>query len=310
MCGFNNFPTMLRTVGELASDLLKGLIGGSEEGDWLEKQLGRVPTKASVSNWWKAAQKIGEEAYVCAHIFPAESGAQEPVPAHVTIIAHRYPQHLPTLYRKLLAERSKLSSHSLVKGIAESALPREVKIELLLEGAAHPDLACQFPALGQLQELEADESDEILLKILASLPSTTGKPVWLCREGRVAIYVGRSRSVAVWQAFTAFAKGAHVSLRLQVMQGFPASSETEQDRSHQIHFLSQFLDDPEVRSIESDRKLYEGPCAAFTFPRITVGDFAAMQLALFLKWGIEPHKEWTEEEWRALRERVRSAVRG
>jgi len=54
--------------------------------------------------------------------------------------------------------------------------------------------------------------------------------------------------------------------------------------------------------------MYEGPSAAFDFPKITVRDFAAMQLASLLKIKQKPDKKWTAKQWMDFRAKVRAAL--
>ncbi|HEY3354338.1 MAG TPA: hypothetical protein VGQ83_13885, partial [Polyangia bacterium] len=54
---------------------------------------------------------------------------------------------------------------------------------------------------------------------------------------------------------------------------------------------------------------FTGPFAAFTFPRITVRDFAAAQLASILDLpGERPDQDWSPQRWAALRGRVAAAL--
>lgn len=75
-----------------------------------------------------------------------------------------------------------------------------------------------------------------------------------------------------------------------------------------MDILRQFLDDPTERIIKDGDEMYEGPCAAFTFPKITVRDFAAMQLGSLLKIKEKPEKTWTAKQWTDFRAKVSAAL--
>jgi hypothetical protein len=78
-----------------------------------------------------------------------------------------------------------------------------------------------------------------------------------------------------------------------------------------LAFLAAFLDDETLRDDRKNAKKYEGPCAAFTFPKITVRDFATMQIAGILKIDPldSPDATWTKEQWAGLRLKVNDRLK-
>ena len=83
----------------------------------------------------------------------------------------------------------------------------------------------------------------------------------------------------------------------------------EQQRKHCLEFLAGFLDDLEVRDVQSNPKLFSGPHAGFTFPRLAVRDLAAMTTASILELKVRPEPEWTDQQWEKLRTKVKQALK-
>ena len=56
---------------------------------------------------------------------------------------------------------------------------------------------------------------------------------------------------------------------------------------------------------------YDGPCAAFTFRKITVRNFAAMQMASILDIDRlnSPDATWSEAQWKSLHAKVQQRMK-
>jgi hypothetical protein len=82
-------------------------------------------------------------------------------------------------------------------------------------------------------------------------------------------------------------------------------------KDRRLAFLSAFLDDETLRDDSRNAAKYEGPCAAFTFPKISVRDFAAMQIASILKIDPldPPDATWAKEQWAGLRLKVKGRLK-
>ena len=74
------------------------------------------------------------------------------------------------------------------------------------------------------------------------------------------------------------AKRSDVGLRMEILNPMNYTYVADRNRRQRLEFLSHFLDDDTVRDAKSNPKLYEGPYAAFHFPKIEVRDFAAGRL--------------------------------
>lgn len=85
-----------------------------------------------------------------------------------------------------------------------------------------------------------------------------------------------------------------------------------------IRFLSAFLEDEETRVLndfrrgadldDRDEDLYSGPSAGFMFDKLSVRNYAAMQLALHLKLRTDLDASWQEADWQTLRANVNEAL--
>lgn len=306
--GFNNFPTMPRRVGEIVADLLQAIAGEELSRDWLRIQLGAGLDRTTALAWWAKAAAAGEEATLCERVLPSGPNEDTPHAGQLAIITARYPQRLPELYREVLDRRPEVSSGPLAEAISGSALPPETRLELLHRGVAHRTLAHRQPAVRELRKLDAAAADAAVLDVLAKLPPKPTGAVWTSDEANVVFLVLGTTSPAVWDALLAAAKRAHVSLRMELMNPMSYPPFDGEQRQRRLGFLARFLDDDTLRNAAADRALYDGPCAAFTFPRITVRDFAAMQIAHILGFPDNPQPDWSPKQWAALRVKATAAV--
>ena len=78
------------------------------------------------------------------------------------------------------------------------------------------------------------------------------------------------------------------------------------NRSRRLAFVASFLNDESLGELPKDTEnsKFSGPCAAFKFKKITVRDFAALEIASILNLSDDPDDFWTPHQWRDLRESV------
>jgi hypothetical protein len=304
MVGFNNFPTMPRRVGEIAADLLQGIAGEEFSRDWLQRQLGQTAEKSEIVKWWTVAKKMGEEKYLREHVLPHDKTKEWPHLPHVAIIEARYPGLLPAIYEEALNRRPNMQTWPITEAISRADLPGGEKLALFKRSASRSQLAQREPAIRELRKLDPAAADAVLLTVLEKLPPKTQGEVWTSRESAVTHLVMDSASPDVWGALLVAAKRAHVSLRMELMNPLDYTYIGDRQRVERLRFLAQFLDDKTVRNTSEDKKMYDGPCAAFTFPRIAVRDFAAMQIASILKYQVEPDPDWKPQQWMGFRAKV------
>lgn len=160
----------------------------------------------------------------------------------------------------------------------------------------------------------------LLVAELDNLPVTPKEPYWLASAGRVAQLLCRTDDDRAWSALTRNAKRVDIGQRLEIIQTIGSRIKKADDRA--IAFLSAFLDDEETRELmrlsdlanvddiaESlDKDLFSGPSAGFTFDRLSVRDFAALQLAETLGVKANADASWKESDWKSLRSKVRHTL--
>ena len=95
---------------------------------------------------------------------------------------------------------------------------------------------------------------------------------------------------------------------MEMLNPFDYTYIGDKNRERRLACLVAFLDDRELRDDSKDKEKWDGPCAAFTFPKIEVRNFAAMQIASILKLGAHPDEFWTARQWNELRKRVRTEL--
>ena len=83
----------------------------------------------------------------------------------------------------------------------------------------------------------------------------------------------------------------------------------EKNRERRLAFLAAFLDDATIRDSSVGSSKYAGPCAAFTFRKIQVRDFAAMKIASILRIQKRPTEFWSADQWTQLRNSVQAALK-
>ena len=101
-----------------------------------------------------------------------------------------------------------------------------------------------------------------------------------------------------------------VGLRMQMMNLLDRASIVEKNRDRQLAFAAAFLEDESVRVRSGEPGKFEGPCAAFTIPKLAVRDFAAMTIASIFRMAENPDEFWTPAQWSELRKKVRDKLAG
>jgi len=308
--GFNNFPTWHQRVGDVVSDLLQQLSGDDLGENWLDRQQGYDVQKASALAWWKKAQPVGEEGYAVAHVLPADPAAEWPNDALLRIIEARYPDQLPGIYRTMVDQRPTLQTWPVCQAITESGLPPEQKLSLFLHGAGSADLEHRRAALSELKALAPEKFVTLLVKTLDGLPATPAGSYWDCREGAFAHLVMETDDSRAWDALKRAATRADIGLRMEMLNPMDYTYIGNKQRRHRVEFLAGFLDDAEIRDKASDPKRFDGPFAGFTFPRLSVRDFAAMEINALLDASEQPQPrpDWTSDQWLIFRARAKAAV--
>jgi hypothetical protein len=310
MQGFNNFRSWHLRVRFVVGDLLEGLAGHDIGRDWLRRQQGYGVEKAEALKWWDEARKVGEERYLLDHVLPRDDkdGKTAQVNTHqLRIIVAKYPRHVPDLYRTVLDKHPELESWPFIEALGRTKLSAREKLDLFLYATGNKDMRHRLPALYAIKELDQKQFDALVLAALKALPDDVAGPYWTCREAHLAQLAAQCDDPQVWPALEKAAKRAAVGLRMELLNHMAYPPDAPH-RSERLRLLSAFLDDEAARDRESSKK-YEGPCAGFTYRRLSVRDFVAMELADALGIEVELNPERTPEEWAEIRGKVREAVK-
>ncbi len=303
---FNNFRPRPRRIDDLVGEILQPIAGEDLGKDWLAVQIGWHLSKADALVWWNKAQKIGEERYAVAHVIPKKGADPNPNEVLLDIIRRKYPQQLPALYRTAI--HGKNSSQSLAAAVAKSDLSDADKRKLLAAGLGSRSFDHQTSALAALQSIDPSAAERQLIERLSKLPKYVTGPLWTSPEGRLAGLAKDSNSPEVWEALLGAAKRARVGLRMELIHETSSIDVDAPTRTQLLAFLTAFLDDETSRDLKSDKKLYQGPCAGFQFPHLSVQNLAAIELAEVFNVPDEPEPDWRPEEWKAFRAKVRAAM--
>lgn len=307
--GFNNFPTHHVRVQHVVSDLLQALAGDDAGKDWLRRQQGWAVKKADAQAWWEKARKEGEEAYLLGHVLPAGEQAGWPNELMLEIIAKKYPQHLPTLYKTILDDRPKTQSWPIADAIAKSSLPADKKRASFLYAAHHKNLEHLRVGLTHLRKLDPEQFITILLDTLDYLPKTPTERYSGCPEAAFAHLVMETDDTRAWKMLEKVAKRSDAGLRMEFMDPMNYTYIGDRQRKQRLEFLVAFLDDIEAPDRAANPKMFEGPHAGFTFERLEVRNLAAQKIASILKLPDRPDMNWTPAQWEKLRSQVTESLK-
>jgi hypothetical protein len=307
----------------LASILLSGMTGapdcrhGCDEGE---------RDAAAQREWWERAHLRNEVDVFSEGIFERENGALTSDRVFpVRILAAKYPSALPVLLRQFVKETNgDRGPWAIAEALANSALPKETRIRALCDAARQGSLENQRCLIQILAKLDARKSAELLLPVLKKLPPDSDGPYWTCPQAAFSHIAMELEDDEVWREFQRAAQRSSVGLRLEMIGSECSCGTPEKNRGRRIAFLASFLNDVTVRTIplfpdnetaarqvRSGRMVqskYDGLCAASTFKKIEVRDFAAMELGYLLGVKGEPKDAWTADQWLAFRGQVRERL--
>ncbi len=295
-------------VGEMVSILLENLAGHEIGGAGRRGQTDRL-AKAEAKKWWDEARKAGEERYLLDHVLPRDIKEDEDGQVNaqqLRLIVVKYPNHIPALYRTLLDKRPELASWPLADAVNKSKLGAKEKLDLFLHAGGHKDNRHRLPAFWAIKELDQKRFDALLLATIKALPDDVAGPYWRSPEAHFGQLAIECDDPQVWPALEKVAKRAAVGFRMELLNNF-ADPRDKRHRSERLRLLAGFLADDGFRDTESSKK-YEGPCAGFTYEKLHVRDFVAIELADLLRVEVKLDPERPPQEWAKLRNQVRQAV--
>ena len=246
--------------------------------------------------------------YFLNHVLPSDSKTEWPNRLMLKIIAKKYPQYLPKLYTTILDERPNLQSWPVAEAIAGSSLPDTTKRELFLQASRHKNLEHRRIGLMQLKTFDPHEFMTVLVATLESLPPTPMEPYWKCPEAKYAHLVMATDDVRAWRTLEKVARRSDVALRMEFMNPMNYSYIGDRQRQLRLDFLASFLDDASAPDVEANPRMFDGPHAGFTFPRLEVRDLATIEIASIFDMPDRPDRTWTAEQWTKLRTQVKERL--
>jgi hypothetical protein len=310
--GFDNFFPYNYRVKDVVSDLLQELAGEDLGKDHVRRLQGWSVERPDAQAWWDKAQKVGEEAYLLEHVFPADKESMWLSNLMLEIISQRYPQHLPTIYLTILDERPKMQSWPIAEKVSQSSMPVDKQRELFLYAANHKNLLHCRSGLQHLQKLDPAQFLNILLDRLDSLPKTPTHQYWGCPESGLAHLVMQTNDAKAWTKLEIVANRSDVGLRMEflsTMHRYNGEELDDQQRRLRLTFLAAFLKDSAAPNPVANPKMFEGPHASFPFKRLEVRNMAAMRIASILGFPEEPDDSWTPKQWENLRNKVKEGLK-
>jgi hypothetical protein len=301
--GFGNFAPYPERIRHVVSELLMGLAGEHIPIEGMGLTQGYSLTKATAREWWQKASKVGEEAYLLAHVLPSDPEAKWS-PGHVLgVIAKKYPGRLPEVYRRNLDSRPNIVGWPVAKALAAAPLPRAIKLDSFTYGAKQPRLDHRYPALEELSDLDQVRFANLLVQALNDLPRTPKEPYWMSTEAAFPHLVGKTDDARVWDALKAAARRADPCLRLELMQNTAYLVSEGIRRQRSLRLLATFLNDKDIREASAN-ELY----AVRDFPRIEIRNGVASELGRVLHLPSKPKPKWTPDQWEQFHDQVRKAL--
>lgn len=306
---FMKRPSSPKPLGDLARDILAELLPDAEG-----LRTGYdSPVDGDFDKAWQRVKKEGERAYYLRQAWMGgRDGKIEFREGALCVLAAKAPDELAGLVAKFDKEAKDDSTcWELVSAIADSEMPPARKTDLLLDLANKGGIGRRRSAIQVLAGINHEAARVPARALVRMLPKDAPGEYWTSEIADVSHVVLAVDDDEVWNTFLTKARQAAVGLRLEWMNPFDYLYVGDHLKSRRLAFLAAFLDDETLRDDRRNAKKYEGPCAAFTFPKITVRDFAAMQIASILKIDPldPPDATWTKEQWAGLRVKVKERLR-
>ncbi|MDB6024349.1 MAG: hypothetical protein JWM68_572 [Verrucomicrobiales bacterium] len=299
-----NAPARIRVVGELAGLLLEQITGIHASSPW------ETPKAETFRAWLKKRGDKGEEDVLAESIFTYESGKITGVnESPARILAQKFPNRLLTLCDEFSKNATaEAQSFSLAEALTTSGLPKETRVKALVEFAQKGSLEHKRCVLQNLASIDEKRCAELLDPIFESMPKDASGPYWTSPEAGITHVVMLIENDETWRRYLQVAKRSSVGLRMEMMNPLCYTYIGRKNQSRRLKFAAEFLDDESLRDLSTDSTKFEGPCAAFTIPKITVRDFAAMKIASMIGIEASPDEFWTAPQWEALRKKVREKL--
>jgi hypothetical protein len=265
----------------------------------------------AAGQWFADAQKLGEEEYLVARV-KLLSG--QSVRTLLPLFFEKYPRRVPEAYRAVLDNQPSTYSTGdrCAQAIAEGPLPPEEKRRAFEFAAAHADPGHRIVGLQRLIELDPKRGTELLVAALDALPADAD-----ASEVRIAALAANVAESSAWESLARAVRRAGVGTRTELFalvadQVKPAPGA----RKYRLAFLASYLDDdaqwdgrPRFSSRVPGPSIPSEMPAVRLFAQNEVRNWAAFKLLDVLGLKEKPDRDWTAEQWAALRQKVRAKVK-
>jgi hypothetical protein len=285
-------------VRHIVFDILMQMNGGMIIEGWRGGLDCGVPKEwpEEIGNWYAEARKLGEEKHILSRILGEDEDDEQFRPGLLWLLAEKYPQHLPEVFRKAIDTRKKhvLFAWEYVKIIAESRIPNADKQKILEYAAKQDNPNIRAAGIYYLRRLNLNPkfAKEQLLLGLAKISDHPQE-----QNAGLAFIVAEGSDPDEWKAFLR-AFRANEDTRLELLCAV-LCAKTPEGHKHRLAFLTEYLND--IAKAEVSAELLsqaEAPHAV------------AMQFAALLKIDTDDHKNhWSAAQWSELRARVRAKLK-
>jgi hypothetical protein len=298
-----NSRAEIQEVGGLAGILLENITG-------IRASRFKLSNAVPFQAWLESRDGKGEEELLAEALFTRKDGKITWVnesPAH--ILAQKFPERLISLCDEFSKNATPdTQPFTLAEVLATANLPKEIRVKTLVEFAQRGSLEHKRSVLQNLAKIDDKKCAELLLPLLEKMPNDSTGPYWTCPEAAFTHVVMEVEDDDIWRRYVQVAKRSSVGMRMEMMDPLCYTYIGMKNRERRLAFLAAFLDDKTVRNIASNPTKFDGPCAAFTIPKITVRDFAALRIASILDFPESPDEFWTSAQWNTLRKKVREKL--
>jgi hypothetical protein len=268
-------------VKDIVLDLLVQLHGGKF------KAANRHELLKEIALWYAAALKLGEAKYLTTRLLGEDDKQDVPREMLLRLIADKYPERLPDVFRKIIDTRPRLQEHAwmFARAIEDGPVPPPDKHKLF-EYAARSGYPVRAAGIHFLRPYDPERAKKLLLAALAE-PSS---------EVELARTVAEGTDPDEWRAFGLALRQAHPLDRIFLLDRM-LEAEAPAARKLRLALAAEYLTDDDA---------YYGSSDGRPHPSVVVQNVVAWKLAEIL--ASDTFLTPRDEEWPAFRAAVRARV--
>jgi hypothetical protein len=260
-------------VRHIVFDILMQIRGGPIIGGWRGVLDNDVPKDwpVEVEKWYAEARKLGEEKYILSRLFSTDEGEEQFRPGQLWLIADKYPQRLPDVFRKGIdAYPHSLFAWKYAKVVAGSKLPDADKKKALEFAATQNEPRTRAAGIYYLRRFDPKLAKERLLHGLKN-PEEPRED-----DAVLAFIVAEGTDPDEWKALAIAIRRASASRQIDTICAVLCAT-TPGAQKDRLAFLTEFLTDEASAAAPKDHRT-----------RAETRHFAETQLAALLQTGPKP----------------------